>query len=232
MHGLRFSWLYTVQRAWQAVHAGRYWLYLLAVTPLVTDLIEARGAWPDTLRDWTTEIIAGGVIAMFAHKARRDYSALLAQSRLDPLTGLHNRRAFDEAIAAECARSDRTGEPLSLLFLDVDKFKRINDLHGHHAGDQALRFLGAGIRQVARARIDLGFRLGGDEFALLLPNSTASQGTAVLERIRQLCERVSTPEPIGISAGIIEWQRNESSEHFIRRADAAMYAEKRGRKRQ
>lgn len=90
-------------------------------------------------------------------------------------TILWNRRAFEEAVADECARAIREDQALSLVYMDVDHFKQVNDREGHAHGNQILGQLGAAIAEAARAHVDRRFRLGGDEFALLLPSSTALQ---------------------------------------------------------
>lgn len=105
-------------------------------------------------------------------------------SRLDALTGLANRRAFDEELLRAAARCQRTDEPLSLLLLDLDRFKSLNDTFGHQAGDEALRCFGRVLRAVAR-RDDLGCRYGGEEFALILPGADAAGAFLVAERIRR-----------------------------------------------
>ena len=154
---------------------------------------------------------------------------MLELARLDVLTGLWNRRAFDEAIEDECARARRPRRPLSLVYIDLDNFKQVNDLGGHEAGDLVLQQFAAAIRHVVRARIDRAFRLGGDEFALLLPGGPATQAEAVMMRIRAHCAR-SDPlwaaGPLGISAGIVELEAREAASEFVRRADTAMYRNK------
>ena len=113
---------------------------------------------------------------------RAAYSGLIAAeelARIDVLTRLLNRRAFEAAIEAECARARRTGAPLTLVYLDVDHFKGINDRFGHASGDQVLRQVALAIRETIRGQVDGGFRLGGDEFALLLPASTQAQAEKI-----------------------------------------------------
>ena len=204
------------------------WLYLLVPIPMLTEFIEF-GRQPDSFRGWVTEITAGLCIAMLVRKVRKDHLAVQRLSRTDALTGLSNRRVFDEAIQDECARVNRSRKSLSLVYLDLDKFKQLNDSAGHEAGDRALKQLAFAIGNVVRMRIDWGFRIGGDEFALLLPDSSMVQAEAIVERIRQQCA-LSDPMwangQLGISAGIVELQANETTNEFIRRADNAMYHQK------
>jgi len=214
-----------------AVASHLSWLYLLAGVPFVTDLIE-KGSLPESPREWITEVIAGAVIIWLVRLVRSQHLAVLALARIDTLTGMGNRRAFEEAIADEYARARRWRQPLSLVYMDLDNFKSINDRDGHERGDRVLEQLGSVIRAEVRARLDHGFRLGGDEFALLLPGSTAAQAQAVLARIAQHCARLDqiwVVSPLGISAGVAELAENETARQFVRRADMAMYETKQRR---
>ena len=204
-------------------------MYFLVAVPFLTDLLET-GRLPLSLREWVTEAAAGAVIAVLVRKVRKKYFAVLRMARTDPLTGLWNRRAFEEAIEDECARARRSVQPLSLVVIDLDNFKQINDRDGHDAGDLVLRQLATAIRHVVRARVDRGFRVGGDEFALLLPGSLAEQAEPVVARIREHCARsasVWVGGTLGISAGMVELEPQEAASDFMRRADAAMYLRKR-----
>jgi diguanylate cyclase (GGDEF)-like protein len=206
-----------------------YWLYGLAAVPVFTERIEGSGNWPLSLRGWTTEIVLCILIAVLAHKIRLDYRNLNRLARTDGLTGLLNRRSFDEAVEAECARSRRAGSPLALLVVDLDKFKTINDQFGHHAGDRLLQCVARSMSAVARTNIDREFRIGGDEFAILLPGSTEQQAEAFLSRLRQQVEvRCGSGDfhGFGMSIGIIAYAVDETAPEFVRRADAAMYLQK------
>src|SRR6185503_8856200 len=96
----------------------------------------------------------------------------------DTLTGMHNRRAFDEYLNGEFARFERYRRPFAVVLLDIDHFKAINDTYGHEAGDDVLRLLGAALRESLRD-VDLAARYGGEEFAIILPETDASDGLAV-----------------------------------------------------
>jgi diguanylate cyclase (GGDEF)-like protein len=211
-----------------AERVGLRWMYALVVLPVLTDIVE-RSAWPASAREWLTEVVAGLVITLLVRRVRKEHRAALALARRDGLTGLWNRRAFEEAIEDECARARRSGQPLSLVYIDVDHFKQVNDRDGHARGDRVLRQLAAAIGDAARARIDRGYRVGGDEFAMLLPGSTSVQSETVVARIRAQCEH-SDPAwaegLLGISAGTVEFDGQEIAAAFVRRADAAMYARK------
>jgi diguanylate cyclase len=114
--------------------------------------------------------------------------ALVDLSSRDALTGLANRRSFELALAREVDRVARSGEPALLLMLDIDHFKRVNDTHGHAAGDQVLRAVATALLDSVRP-MDLVARIGGEEFAIVLPNCPAPFGATVAERVRRRVER-------------------------------------------
>lgn len=201
------------------------WLYLLALVPVFTDLGET-GTLPRSLREWLTEVVGAIVIGALVHRVRRQHALVEAMARTDALTGLFNRGEFDDALDDECARARRFARPLTLLYIDLDRFKQLNDRLGHRAGDRALQQLAAAIGGAVRAHVDRAFRIGGDEFALLLPGTAPAQATAVVARIRERCEasdalwRAGT---IGMSVGVAEYQPPESAADLVARADDAMY---------
>ncbi len=208
------------------------WLYALVPLPLVTDWIE-NAALPATARGWLTEMAGGLIIAVLVTRVRRDHHALNRLARYDGLTGLANRRAFEAAIEAECARARRSGAPLTVVYLDIDRFKAINDRFGHAAGDQVLRQLAMAIGETVRAGGDAGYRLGGDEFALVLPSSTAAHAETVVARIRSFCAAHDARWAVGafeFSAGIVEFDGVESAPDLVGRGDAAMYRQKASRR--
>jgi diguanylate cyclase len=115
--------------------------------------------------------------------------ALVDLSSRDPLTGLANRRAFELALAREVDRVARSGEPALLLALDIDHFKKVNDTHGHAAGDEVIRAVALALLDSVRP-MDLVARVGGEEFAIILPNCASTFGQTVAERIRRRVERM------------------------------------------
>jgi len=204
------------------------WLYLLVPVPLVTDWIE-NGGLPSTPRGWLTEVCGGFVIAVLIVRVRRDRRALESLARSDALTGLLNRRSFDAELASECARADRSGQPLCVVTLDIDRFKAINDRFGHGAGDQVLRQLAVAMGSSVRAGVDSAYRLGGDEFALLLPATTREQAATVVARIRSFCAVHDPRWAVGafeFSVGVVCRADGESAQALMSRSDAAMYGDK------
>lgn len=146
---------------------------------------------------------------------------VLELARTDPLTGLHNRRAWDEELPRELARARRTGQPVCVAMVDFDGFKRFNDAFGHAAGDRLLGDAAAAWLDSLR-EVDLIARLGGDEFAVALPGCPIDEAAKVAERLR-----LATPDGVGCSVGIAGWDWFESAAELVDRADRALYAAKR-----
>jgi diguanylate cyclase (GGDEF)-like protein len=166
---------------------------------------------------------------------RRDAleARLAAQSETDPLTGLPNRRGFGALADAALAAARGQGLPCAVVALDLDRFKAINDGHGHAAGDAVLRGVGAAIRAAVRGG-DVAGRLGGEEFALLLPGDDLADAISVAERLRALV-RATVPHPAGagaavtLSAGVAMVAPGAAAaaiEAAIAAADRALYAAK------
>ena len=155
------------------------------------------------------------------------------QASIDVLTGLMNRRAFLPAIHTELARGARYGQALSVLLLDIDHFKVINDRFGHQAGDQVLAAVGGALHQNLRIT-DFAARWGGEEFVIALTNTDVDGGRVVAERTRQAIERLviedgnGTRIPVTASVGLAALQASESVDQLMDRADRAMYAAKYG----
>lgn len=147
----------------------------------------------------------------------------------DALTGVANRRGFDATLAREAARAGRAGAALSVVFVDVDGLKRINDSHGHEAGDAAIRAVAQACLGATR-RSDFVARIGGDEFGVLLPETRHGEALRVGRRIeRALCCTPVAGEPISASVGVASGAGDVRPEALCREADAALYARKRRR---
>ena len=151
----------------------------------------------------------------------------------DGLTGLANRRRFDEALEVEFRRAQRDAQPLSLLMIDLDNFKALNDAHGHPAGDRVLRRLAGLLTGFAQRAGDLAARYGGEEFALLLPHADSAQAEATAEQLRAAVAASVTLTsgviPITISIGVAATDNSRLSplpEGLVQLADEALYAAK------
>jgi diguanylate cyclase (GGDEF)-like protein/PAS domain S-box-containing protein len=144
----------------------------------------------------------------------------------DQLTGLPNRRAWEEALQRELSRADRDGNPVCVAVIDLDEFKNFNDEHGHQAGDALLSKAARAWQGQLRAS-DLLARYGGEEFAAVIPAWPLETAVAVVERLR-----LATPVGLTASAGLASWNRTETAAELFGRADAALYeAKQRGRNR-
>ncbi len=167
---------------------------------------------------------AGDLIAAVGRSQRRVFN--------DPLTGVHNRGFFDRQFSVEMERSRRSGEPLGLLFADLDLFKNINDEYGHEAGDMVLRNV-ASLLVAQLRRIDYVFRYGGEEFAILLPGTDLEESARTA---RRLCSAVEASElrlegdvilHVSLSIGVAVFPEHADDERVLmRRADLAMYQAK------
>jgi diguanylate cyclase (GGDEF)-like protein/PAS domain S-box-containing protein len=164
-----------------------------------------------------------------------DIHALQAQLReqvmRDPLTGMYNRRYLDDALPGEIARAVREFTPLSIMMIDIDHFKRVNDTHGHQTGDKVLKMLADILRNEAR-RSDVACRYGGEEFVLLLPKMNLESARVRAERWRQMFAQTDVLAEKGIfrctlSVGIAVFpDHGSSTEDLLRNADRALYLAK------
>jgi diguanylate cyclase len=163
----------------------------------------------------------------------RDMNETLKEaSTRDALTGIGNRRLLMERLKAETARADRLDRPLTLAIADVDRFKEVNDAHGHDTGDKVLieiaRVIASGVRDY-----DLCGRWGGEEFLIIMPELAAPEGAVVVERVRTAVAGLRVPAgdtrvALSASFGIAQRRSGESVSDTINRADEALFAAKRG----
>jgi diguanylate cyclase (GGDEF)-like protein len=149
---------------------------------------------------------------------------------IDPLTGLSNRRSAMDRLTAEASRSQRYGHALTVVALDLDRFKQVNDTYGHLAGDLVLKEFASRLCQAIRLS-DFAARMGGDEFLVLLPECSIAQVESFLARLRPMeVEFDGHRIAILFSAGWVGYEDGESTEQFLERADRTLYAEKRAGK--
>jgi len=182
--------------------------------------------------------IAATVMVDHAWRRQRNLTRVLEQqAHTDALTGLANRRRFIEIAEAELVRARRYDTPLSLLMLDIDRFKEVNDAHGHRAGDRVLQQLARTCLEVLR-NVDVVGRVGGEEFAILLPETTLQGAVDVAERLREaiglakVTREEGVPLRITVSIGVAALAGFENLDTLMSQADSALYdAKHRGRNR-
>lgn len=172
------------------------------------------------------------IFALRSGTARQNQEAdtLLAEARTDALTGLKNRRAFDEELSRQFAQRLRQGIVFSLLLIDLDQFKQVNDTDGHPAGDLVLQTVAELLTKTLR-EMDLVYRYGGDEFAVICPGSRLREAATAAERIRQAVEKTPMQldheaRSLTLSIGVAEVGGSEVAEGLLQRVDEALYAAK------
>ena len=198
-------------------------------------------AWVETTFRQVTDGTGTSIVAVSRDitAQKLQHSELEELARTDGLTGLSNRRAFDEAFPQLVEESKWTKKPLSLLMIDVDCFKKYNDHYGHAAGDDCLRAVAGAIRATLRGQTDFAFRYGGEELSVLLKGTDLKCALACAERVRAAIEKLSLPHALHLpgkvvtaSVGVAALLDNEETEDLLKRADAALYqAKNKGRNR-
>ena len=189
------------------------------------------------IRNWQTLAMACGLLlatllAAFAWRQWRKSRRLRALALVDSLTGAASRRAFDATVADALAESRRSGTPLSLLALDLDRFKNINDRYGHPAGDRVLAATSRAWMTLLRDR-DLLARIGGEEFVVVCPDTSAVEARGIATRLLEATEllRFDDIDPalrIGVSIGLAQAEADDTVAALLARADAALYRAKQG----
>lgn len=214
---------------WLALYGSRRHLVLslVAMVVMLAAPIVLLGdpGYPAT--EWQRVVVwlaVASMVGLTTHHLVGSVRDLLARvedlAETDSLTGLANRRGWDQRLRQEVALAERDGEPLSIALLDLDQFKAFNDAHGHQAGDRLLCQAAAAWSQSVR-EVDLLGRYGGEEFAVLLHRCDAARATEVVERMR-----ASTPGSQTCSAGIAGRRPGEDTESLLARADRLLYAAK------
>ncbi|HEX6159827.1 MAG TPA: diguanylate cyclase, partial [Thermoanaerobaculia bacterium] len=254
------SWSFTVQPPWfRTPWAIALWIVVatalvLVIVRLRTHTLRKRAAVLSArveeqtveLQKTVEQLRVAQSSLVEKNEMLEDTNALLAQanvrleklSLVDALTSLANRREFDRALVDEWERARRRQEPVSLILLDLDHFKRLNDTHGHPAGDEALRRVGRFLRETIRGSGDVVARYGGEEFAVILPGVQAPEAMQVAERLRAGVEELAI-ESVGVprltiscGVGTVIVSDGREPRMLLDRADRALYAAKRaGRNR-
>jgi diguanylate cyclase (GGDEF)-like protein len=219
-----------VREVREGATVGRTPLVLLAAVSLTGPALLASEALGGKVTDGAAIAVGTSVLFLLVivrmsqllHKIEDQAAQLRTLTRVDELTGLPNRRAWNAELPRALERARRDGHALSLAILDLDHFKRFNDERGHAAGDAMLKAAGAAWSTQLRA-VDLLARHGGEEFALLLPDAGAQDAYEIVERLR-----TSTPLLQTVSAGLATWDGDEPAEALVKRADEALYEAKAG----
>ncbi|MCJ7569557.1 MAG: diguanylate cyclase [Anaerolineales bacterium] len=146
----------------------------------------------------------------------------------DSLTGLYNRHKLQDSLNTEVERAKRYNRPLSIIMVDMDELKVINDTYGHAAGDEALKVVAKSIERSIR-KVDLGTRFGGDEFIVLLPEADREEAASVAKRIREtIMEMEFESGKLSVSMGVVQWHEGfDTPKDFVHAVDEAMYLAKR-----
>ena len=210
-------------------------------TAVIAPYLEARAANTALLTSAIASCIlappASILMALYSSKLISIQEQLHELATTDPLTGLLNRRAFAHRFERESARYDRTNRPISLLLIDLDYFKLINDRHGHAGGDEALRALAHHLKTTCRFGTDDIARWGGEEFAVLLSDTGHQSAVRVGERLRRQIETLKisfngNPIHLEASIGVIVCRKRETLEQAVQRADLCLrQAKAQGRNR-
>jgi diguanylate cyclase (GGDEF)-like protein len=206
-------------------------LSALALLPLVYDDVASHRAHVEIVAQlcmWLALAFITIALMTFVRAQRlglrQEGESARRQARLDPLTGLLNRRAFDEDLAVEIERARTTREPLSIVVGDLDDFKDFNDRFGHLEGDRVLEQVAHALRSALR-RPDFGYRWGGDEFAVILPQANVHGAERVAQRVRAAIRKEAGPdgEMLGLSTGVAEFDPAlEGGEALVAAADQAL----------
>jgi diguanylate cyclase (GGDEF)-like protein len=214
------AWL-TRKQVWGYAAAA----FAAALTVWVAQAGAADAPLPAALVSATVRLAFYAVVVALVVAARRLVNAHTEEARVDPLTGMANTRAFREAADREIERGRRYGHPLSVLYLDVDDFKAVNDSFGHGSGDRLLQSVGHVMSCSVRAT-DVAARLGGDEFVVLMPETDGPAAGHVARRVRENLARVELPDgrPVHCSIGVATLVTPPADvDELIHDADALMY---------
>ena len=220
-------WAFAFEHRWEVgLHVGL--VIAVALYPLSTATDDQRAnVLAETLVAIPILLVAAGVVVYLRERLAGAMAALADEARSDPLTGLFNRRLLEGRLDYEVTRHRRNGRALSLLVIDLDGFKVVNDTLGHPAGDEVLRQTADVLRATCRDQ-DTIVRHGGDEFCVIAPETNADQGRALAERIKAgLHELVAAGTPLSASAGVATFPADASSaELLLAQADAEQRRDK------
>lgn len=197
---------------------------MLAIIGALTYKLDG-GPWAIRLVATLLLMMVIGNVVIYVIRDQQD--RLIELATRDALTGAFNRRHLGQTIAGPVERHQRNGAPSSVLALDLDHFKRVNDRHGHAGGDRVLRDF-VDLIQARIRRIDVLFRMGGEEFLVLVPDAREAEAAKLAEDLRQrvVAAALLDREPVTVSIGVAEIADGDSGESWLKRADAALYRAK------
>lgn len=206
----------------------REWPYLLVLIPVFTEWLDHH-RFPSNARTAQTAISMAVLTTILVSIIQRWRRRLETMATTDELTGLYNSAALRRELDYHVGLARRIGEPFSLLFIDLDNFRGVNESRGHHGGSALLAEFGEILSGATRRDMDKCFRFGGDEFVILCPRTDAAKAAdETSQRIRQSV--LSSPEfrecGVTVSIGVAQLKPEESARDLLRRADAALYAVK------
>lgn len=243
---------YEVAKRIRQLERDGEWTPIIFLTSRTNDEDLERGiavGGDDYLVKPVSEVVLTAKVRAMQRIAQMRYSLVVLTRRLDEanreltrissvdgLTGIANRRQFDEFLMREWGRAQRNGSPLGLLMCDVDFFKQYNDLYGHQAGDECLRAVASVLAYHVRRPTDLVARYGGEEFAVILPDTALAGATRVAESIREAVQALAMPHAAGGESGVVTVSIGVASlaparelhqlAYLVRMADAGLYEAK------
>lgn len=200
---------------------------LLLIVPLTWIHVDPVVA----IRATATMIILSGLCASAIGAVRAREAELHRQTVTDSLTSVFNRSLLASVLDSAISHHSRRGDPMTIIALDVDHFKQVNDTYGHPAGDEVLRTLGEYFLDRCRMT-DTVFRTGGEEFVILLWGTTQQQAVVIAEEMREAVTSLEMPAAVTVSLGVASLRENEDWDSWLKRADESLYeAKARGRNR-
>jgi diguanylate cyclase len=209
----------------------RQWPFLLVLIPTMTEWLD-DGTFVRGWRAWVTDVVMTIVTGFLVWMLRKRGRRIEEMAVMDELTGLFNSSYMRWELDYHVRSALRTGGPLTLLFMDLDNFKSVNDSRGHGVGSDMLAYFGRLVGTVVRRDKDLCFRFGGDEFVILCPQTGQAAAEEVARRLREAV--LFSPElkanGVTVSLGIAEYRPGETAKDLLARADTALYAIKRNGK--
>jgi diguanylate cyclase (GGDEF)-like protein/PAS domain S-box-containing protein len=236
--GSKLEWYLTAVAEWNS-HSGLMRMRTTEGEEVVWSysnrVVSDFGADPYVLghaHDITAQVMMEEALKVNEGKLQAALESEKNLSRVDFLTGIPNRRMFYQALSLEGKRSRRYGRPVTLVYIDVDNFKYLNDQFGHATGDELLKTIGMTLESTVRST-DMAARLGGDEFAILLPETDEPSAGIIVAKLRQNLEKAIGPKgwPVTFSFGVVTFPiALDSTEEMIKRADEFMYEAKRSGK--